>query len=59
MKIRLTLQKDYAEYGIVSAIIVKTGHKGSLDIRYIKKRKMAELKENGFAYVNQPPERVV
>ena len=59
MLIRLELKKDFWKFGIVSARIVKTGKTGSIDKKYLSASKKKELVENGYAYINQPQERVV
>lgn len=43
----------------VDATVVKTGKRGWLDRRYIPERKWKEMRQNGFAYINQYPERIV
>lgn len=37
----------------------KDFYEGSIDKKYISKSKQKEVQENGFAYVNQPKERLV
>jgi hypothetical protein len=57
-RIRLSNGK-YTNEQSITATIVQTNETGSIDRKYISKSKQKELKDCGFAYVNQRHERIV
>ena len=62
MRIRITpIYKDETsiDYLDVKAEIRSIGKSGILDTSYLPKGKYDEMVEYGFAYTNQPKERVV
>lgn len=58
-RIRITNTGKYASTESYAAEIRSIGVSGSIDKHYIRKEKQAEVEEHGFAYTNQPKERVV
>lgn len=63
MRIRITpIYKDeegLIEYFDVKAEIQAIGKLGTLSTEYLPKGKYEEMIEDGFAYTNQPKERIV
>jgi len=58
-RIRITNQGKLYSKDNFAAYIKKTGENGSIEKHYISKEKQKEVEENGFAYINQPHERIV
>ena len=62
MRIRLTpfyIDGQNFSSEVMNAEIRTLGKSGIIDIRYLGKKKVQEVLENGFGYVNQPKERIV
>ncbi len=58
-RVRLTEGGTYDGITIIKAEVVKSKKTGSIDAKYLSRRKLKELAEDGYAYVNQPAERIV
>ena len=56
-RIRIEYNEKYKDD--YNARIVQTMETGTIAKKYISKKKQEEAKEYGFAYTNQPPERIV
>ena len=62
MRIRLTKRYDTSSLDTcnnIDAEIIAIGKRGTIDREYVNKRAIQELKDYGYAYVNQPKERIV
>lgn len=58
-RVRISNAGKYASNESYAAEIRSLGVSGSIDKIYISKQKQKEVEANGYAYVNQPKERVV
>lgn len=57
-RVRISKGRYFGENSF-HAEIRALGVSGSIEKRYISKEKAREVEENGYAYVNQPKERIV
>lgn len=58
-RIRIENTGKYSSINGYQAIEIKTNRIGSIDKYYIPLKKQKEVENIGFAYINQPKERIV